>query len=170
MAERRSERLDQPRENVRRFTLPSWMTNEAFGLIFATWNPEAPSLDEQLGDMKYYMEAFLGRDPEGTTVVGGITKWVLKGNWKLAAEQFGTDWYHVNMSHASALMVLSPTKKKSEARVDAEAQKQARMAQRVADAEAEAKAEAEHRASHQSTTQTKKRRGPADNMDPDIDL
>lgn len=68
------------------------------------------------------------------------------------------------------LMVLSPTKKKSEARVDAEAQKQARMAQRIADAEAEAKAEAEHRASHQSTTQTKKRRGPADNMDPDIDL
>ena len=68
------------------------------------------------------------------------------------------------------LMVLSPTKKKSEARVDAEAQKQARMAQRVADAEAEAKAEAEHRASHQSTTHTKTRRGPADNMDPDIDL
>lgn len=81
------------------------------GLIFATWNPEAPTLDEQLGDMKYYMEAFLDRDSEGTTIVGGITKWVLKGNWKLAAEQFGTDWYHVNMSHASALMVLSPTGK-----------------------------------------------------------
>lgn len=79
------------------------------GLIFATWNPKAPTLDEQLGDMKWYMEAFLDRDSEGTTLVGGITKWVLKGNWKLAAEQFGTDWYHVNMSHASALMVLSPT-------------------------------------------------------------
>lgn len=83
----------------------------ALGLIFATWNPEAPPLDEQLGNMKHYMNAFLGRDPEGTTVVGGITKWVLKGNWKLAAEQFATDWYHVNMSHASALMVLSPTGK-----------------------------------------------------------
>ncbi|SFI78149.1 MULTISPECIES: aromatic ring-hydroxylating oxygenase subunit alpha [Microbacterium] len=81
------------------------------GLIFATWNPKAPSLDEQLGDMRYYLEAFLDRDSEGTTVVGGITKWVLKGNWKLAAEQFATDWYHVNMSHASALMVLSPTGK-----------------------------------------------------------
>ncbi len=81
------------------------------GLIFATWNPEAPALLDQLGDMKWYMEAFLDRDSEGTTVVGGITKWVLKGNWKLAAEQFGTDWYHVNMSHASALMVLSPTGK-----------------------------------------------------------
>lgn len=79
------------------------------GLIFATWNPYAPPLDEQLGDMRWYMEAFLDRDSEGTTVVGGITKWILKGNWKLAAEQFGTDWYHVNMSHASALMVLSPT-------------------------------------------------------------
>jgi len=81
------------------------------GLIFATWNPEAPTLDDQLGDMKYYLEAFLDRDSEGTTVVGGVTKWILKGNWKLAAEQFGTDWYHVNMSHASALMVLSPTGK-----------------------------------------------------------
>ncbi|MFT4294989.1 MAG: translation initiation factor IF-3 [Micropruina sp.] len=68
------------------------------------------------------------------------------------------------------LMVLSPTKKKSEARVDAEAKKQARMAQRAADAEAERTAEAEHRAAHQTSTSTKKRRGPADNMDPDIDL
>jgi 3-phenylpropionate/trans-cinnamate dioxygenase alpha subunit len=79
------------------------------GLIFATWNPNAVPIDDQLGDMRWYMEAFLDRDGEGTTVVGGITKWVLKGNWKLAAEQFATDWYHVNMSHASALMVLSPT-------------------------------------------------------------
>ncbi|MFT3833545.1 MAG: translation initiation factor IF-3 [Micropruina sp.] len=68
------------------------------------------------------------------------------------------------------LMVLSPTKKKSEARVDAEANKRARMAQRAADAEAERTAEAEHRASHQGGVSLKKRRGPADNMDPDIDL
>lgn len=32
MAERRASRLDQPRENVRRFTMPSWMTHEAFGI------------------------------------------------------------------------------------------------------------------------------------------
>lgn len=79
------------------------------GLIFATWNPAAPPLPEALGDMAWYMDAMLDRDPEGTVVVGGIHKWVLDGNWKLAAEQFATDWYHVNMSHASALMVLSPT-------------------------------------------------------------
>lgn len=81
------------------------------GLIFATWNPTAPPLPEALGGMRWYMDAMLDRDPEGTTVVGGIMKWELKGNWKLAAEQFATDWYHVNMSHASALMVMSPTGK-----------------------------------------------------------
>lgn len=79
------------------------------GLIFATWNPKAPPLPEALGDMAWYMDAMLDRDPEGTVVAGGIHKWELDGNWKLAAEQFATDWYHVNMSHASALMVLSPT-------------------------------------------------------------
>ncbi len=68
------------------------------------------------------------------------------------------------------LMVLSPTRKKSEARVDAEAQKQVRMAERAAAAEAERTAEAEHRASHQTESTTKRRRGPADNLDPDIDV
>lgn len=81
------------------------------GLVFATWNPKAPALSEALGDMAWYMDAFLDRDPEGTEAVGGVTKWVLQGNWKLAAEQFASDWYHVNMAHASALMVMSPTGK-----------------------------------------------------------
>jgi 3-phenylpropionate/trans-cinnamate dioxygenase subunit alpha len=78
------------------------------GLIFGTWNPEPVPLRDYLGDMAWYMDAMLDHDPEGTVVVGGVHKWVLEGNWKLAAEQFGTDWYHVNMSHASALMALSP--------------------------------------------------------------
>lgn len=79
------------------------------GLIFGNWDSGADALEDSLGDMKFYMDAMLDRDPEGTEVMGGVMKWVLEGNWKLAAEQFATDWYHVNMSHASALMVLSPT-------------------------------------------------------------
>ena len=82
------------------------------GLIFGTWNPQPVSLRESLGDMAWYMDAMLDHDDEGTEVVGGVHKWVLEGNWKLAAEQFATDWYHVNMSHGSALMVMSPTGKK----------------------------------------------------------
>ena len=87
------------------------------GLIFGTWNPDAPPLVEALGDMAWYMDAMLDRDPGGTVVVGGVHKWVLEGNWKLAAEQFATDWYHVNMSHASALMVMSPTGKGPKAEI-----------------------------------------------------
>ncbi|MFF0543198.1 aromatic ring-hydroxylating dioxygenase subunit alpha [Nocardia thailandica] len=80
------------------------------GLIFGTWNPDPVGLRESLGDMAWYMDAMFDHDDDGTVVVGGVHKWVLDGNWKLAAEQFATDWYHVNMSHASALMVLSPSK------------------------------------------------------------
>ncbi|MFI6931535.1 SRPBCC family protein [Streptomyces sp. NPDC050287] len=87
------------------------------GLVFGTWNPDAVPLREQLGDMAWYLDAMLDHDEHGTVVVGGVHKWVLEGNWKLAAEQFATDWYHVNMSHASALMVLSPSGKTPKAEV-----------------------------------------------------
>jgi len=67
------------------------------------------------------------------------------------------------------LMVLGPTKKKTEARVDEKAERDRRMAERAAAQEAERQAEADLRAAHQPSA-TKKKRGPADNMDPDIDL
>ncbi len=82
------------------------------GLIFGTWNPQPLPLRDSLGDMAWYMDAMLDHEDAGTVVVGGIHKWVLEGNWKLAAEQFATDWYHVNMSHASALQILAPAGKK----------------------------------------------------------
>ncbi len=68
------------------------------------------------------------------------------------------------------LMVLSPTRKKTEAKVEVEAAKAARAASREAAAEAERNEQAELRAAHASVAAPKKKRGPADNMDPDIDL
>jgi translation initiation factor IF-3 len=69
------------------------------------------------------------------------------------------------------LMVLGPTKKKTEARVDQDADRDRRMAERQARLEEERAAEAEIRAASGHAAQApKKRRGPADNMDPDIDL
>ena len=68
------------------------------------------------------------------------------------------------------LMVLSPTRKKTEARVEVEAAKAARAADRAANAEAERQQAAERRAAAAAAATPKKKRGPADNMDPDIDL
>ena len=65
------------------------------------------------------------------------------------------------------LMVLGPTKKKTEAKAEQAEDRDRRMEQRKADAEAEKAEEARLRAAAQPS---KKRRGPADNMDPDNDL
>jgi phenylpropionate dioxygenase-like ring-hydroxylating dioxygenase large terminal subunit len=78
------------------------------GLIFGTWNEHAPSFAEYLGDMKWYLDAAFDRTEGGTEVIGGMHKWVLKCNWKFSAEQFASDMYHADLSHASALMVMAP--------------------------------------------------------------
>lgn len=65
------------------------------------------------------------------------------------------------------LMILAPTRKKTEARADQKAERDRKAAQRAADAEADKAYEAKQRAESQHT---KKKKGPADNMDPDIDL
>ena len=68
------------------------------------------------------------------------------------------------------LMVLGPARKKTEAKVDKAADRDRRMEERAQQQEAEKQAEAELRAAHSSEPAHKKKRGPADNMDPDIDL
>ena len=67
------------------------------------------------------------------------------------------------------IMVLGPTKKKTEARADQAADRDRRMAERKSNADLDRAAEAEMRAAAQNST-PKKKRGPADNMDPDVDL
>jgi len=78
------------------------------GLIFATWDKAAPSLDAYLGEAKFFMDAFLDRMQGGTEVIGGVTKWVIECNWKFAAEQFCSDMYHAPVSHASPTIAALP--------------------------------------------------------------
>lgn len=73
------------------------------GLIFGCFDSTAPSLGEYLGDARYYLDNFLDRREGGTEVLDGVHKWSFKGNWKLAAEQFAGDSYHVAISHASIM-------------------------------------------------------------------
>ena len=66
-------------------------------------------------------------------------------------------------------MVLAPTRKKSEAQKEEQAIKERKAAERQAKQDEERRMEAELRAKA-AGEQSKKKRGPADNMDLDIDL
>lgn len=76
------------------------------GLIFATFDPEAPSLDEYLGDYRYYLDVLLDNDPGGTEFLDGNVKSRLRCNWKFAAENFVGDAYHAGWTHASAAAAI----------------------------------------------------------------
>jgi PAH dioxygenase large subunit len=71
------------------------------GLIFATFNPDAPSLREYLGDLGWYLEAYFGKAP--MEVVGAPTRGIVRSNWKVGAENYGGDGYHVGTTHRSAV-------------------------------------------------------------------
>ena len=75
------------------------------GLIFATFDPKAPSLVDYLGDMAYYFDIMLDRQPGGTEAIFGQHKWIMPCNWKFAADNFQGDGYHVGTSHLSAIRI-----------------------------------------------------------------
>lgn len=76
------------------------------GLIFATWDSQAPGLADYLGDMRWYMDMALDRAEGGTEVIGGVHRWVMPCNWKLGADNFGGDGYHTYLTHSSAMSVM----------------------------------------------------------------
>ncbi len=71
------------------------------GMVFATWDAQAPSLDTYLGNMKWYLDLHLDRREGGSEMLPGIMKWTLEANWKFPADNFGGDGYHVPITHGS---------------------------------------------------------------------
>jgi phenylpropionate dioxygenase-like ring-hydroxylating dioxygenase large terminal subunit len=73
------------------------------GFVFATLDPAAPALPDYLGWV-----GRLGLDKLASqgdlVVVDGIQKNRIRCNWKLAVDNL-YDWYHVQVSHGSALKV-----------------------------------------------------------------
>jgi phenylpropionate dioxygenase-like ring-hydroxylating dioxygenase large terminal subunit len=73
------------------------------GFVFATWDEKAPSLDEYLGEMKFYLELLFDKSEGGLESVGPPQRYVIHSNWKCAGEQFAGDGYHTLMLHRSLL-------------------------------------------------------------------
>ena len=80
------------------------------GLVFATFDANAPSLKDYLGVMGWYMDICLDAMPEGTELLGTACKVVLPVNWKLPVENVSGDGYHLGWAHAGAMSVSSSMK------------------------------------------------------------
>jgi phenylpropionate dioxygenase-like ring-hydroxylating dioxygenase large terminal subunit len=74
------------------------------GLIFATWDAEAPDFLDYAGDFRAWLDnlsdAFDGTEG-ATEVFRGVMKWRIKSNWKFVSENFLGDTYHGASTHAS---------------------------------------------------------------------
>jgi phenylpropionate dioxygenase-like ring-hydroxylating dioxygenase large terminal subunit len=82
------------------------------GTIWATWDKDAPSFEEYLGDARFGFDqglcAWDGGDG-GTELLGSVQKWKVPCNWKFIAENFAGDWLH-GVSHRSVDLVrLGPS-------------------------------------------------------------
>lgn len=82
------------------------------GLIWATWNENAPSIEDYLGGATFGFDngmcAWDGSDAP-VELLGTTQKWKVPCNWKFVAENFAGDWLH-GVSHRSVDMVkLGPS-------------------------------------------------------------
>ena len=77
--------------------------DSVLGLVFATWDPEAPPLTDYLGDLVWYLEAVMNKFDAGMEVVGTPVRNIIQTNWKVEGENFSGDGYHTMVTHATAL-------------------------------------------------------------------
>jgi phenylpropionate dioxygenase-like ring-hydroxylating dioxygenase large terminal subunit len=83
------------------------------GLIFANWDAAAPALEDYLGaDLLWYWDHFFLDDPAGIEALPGRHRYIIPGNWKLLAENFGGDMYHFGLTHASVIVLNRAGKSK----------------------------------------------------------
>jgi phenylpropionate dioxygenase-like ring-hydroxylating dioxygenase large terminal subunit len=73
------------------------------GTVWATWDKDAPSFFDYLGDFRAYLDLSLDAwdgSQGGSEILAGVQKWLIPCNWKFPAENFSGDSYH-NISHRS---------------------------------------------------------------------
>lgn len=88
---------------------PAWNLGRAarvetcHGLIFASLDPDVPSLADHLGHARPLLDRFMQRSAiGGLRAVHGAHRMLIKANWKASFDN-ATDGYHPETSHASIL-------------------------------------------------------------------
>ena len=76
------------------------------GLLFASLNPDVPSLDDHLGDSRIFIDLVVDQSPVGQIeYVPGEISYTFDANWKLQFEN-GLDYYHFLSTHSSYVDIL----------------------------------------------------------------
>lgn len=73
------------------------------GLIFGSFNAAIESLDDYLGEQKFYLDTYFNRFPQGVEVIGEPHKWLINANWKLPVENQLGDVAHGPHLHGSVI-------------------------------------------------------------------
>jgi 3-phenylpropionate/trans-cinnamate dioxygenase alpha subunit len=74
------------------------------GLVFATWADDAPTLEEYLGDFRWYMDVRYNHRDNGIQMIGPV-KWQMPCNWKAPCENAIGDNHHGVITHRSSAIV-----------------------------------------------------------------
>lgn len=71
------------------------------GIVFVNWQENGASLDDYLGDFKWYLDLLFSRTNRGFEVMGAPQRFVIDANWKTVSEQFASDGWHASQLHRS---------------------------------------------------------------------
>ena len=69
------------------------------GMIFGCWDKDVVGLNQFLGDIAWYLDAFFNRSPQGMEVLAPPHRWRTKANWKIGALNFIGDNQHGSTTH-----------------------------------------------------------------------
>ena len=82
-----------------RFSLQPIPRVESYkGFVYASLIADVPPLAEALGESRPFIDLLADQSPEGMEIVPGSQSYMIRGNWKLQAEN-GVDGYHVSTVH-----------------------------------------------------------------------
>lgn len=73
------------------------------GMVFGSFNESIIPLDAYLGDMRFYLDAFFDRFPQGIEFMGAPHRWIMNANWKLPVENQLGDVNHGAFLHSSII-------------------------------------------------------------------
>jgi phenylpropionate dioxygenase-like ring-hydroxylating dioxygenase large terminal subunit len=73
------------------------------GMVFGSFDENIVSLEDYLGDMRFYLDAFFERFPGGIEFMGAPHRWVINANWKLPVENQLGDVNHGAFLHSAII-------------------------------------------------------------------